>query len=242
MERNTLLVLGAITVAVVAAGAFATFGTVGAQEQGPAGNQTIAVDGSGTVDATPDRALVRTSVAVEGESPADVRDKLASGAADLEAALDELGVEYETTNYNVRQTHDHEERDVARYRGVHAYEVTVDDLDMTGEVIDAAANTNAEIGGISLTLSDETRKEIREQAIEAAMDDARSQAETLAESSGLEIAGATSIDASAGDVRPVPVRYEDADGGDGAAAPPTTIQTGDVTVRYSVSVVYEATQ
>jgi uncharacterized protein YggE len=242
MERNTVIVLGAIAFAVVTAGALAALGTVGAQEQSPVGNQTIAVDGSGTVDAAPDRALVRVSVVADGESPSAVRDDLATQAADLEAALDDLGVEYETTNYNVRQTHDSKERDVADYRGVHAYEVTVDDINVTGSVIDAAAETNAEIGGISLTLSDETRDDLRDEAIQAAMEDARSQADTLAESSGVEITSAVSIDASAGDVRPVPVRYEDSASGDAAASPPTTINAGDVTVRYSVSVVYEAAE
>jgi uncharacterized protein YggE len=115
--------------------------------------------------------------------------------------------------------------------------VTLDDPGQAGDVIGAATGAGAEVTDVELTLSEEKRTELREDAIRAAMTDARSQADTIAAAGDLQVTNVATVDASQG--RYVPVRYEAAAGG-GAAAE-TVVSEGEVSVTYRVQVTYNAT-
>ena len=237
MPRDSLIVTGVAAVLVLAtAGAVATgLGTAGAQSTAQPADHTISVAATGSADASPDRAVVRVAATAEGNSSAAVRDTLAADAEALRTALDELGVDYETIEYRINSVDERhrpprEETPSADYRGVHVYRVTLDDPGQAGDVIGAATGAGAEVTDVELTLSEEKRTELREDAIRAAMTDARSQADTIA-------AAGDTVDASQG--RYVPVRYEAAAGG-GAAAE-TVVSEGEVSVTYRVQVTYNAT-
>ena len=246
MQRNYLaaMVAALVTLSLLTAGAFVAFGSAGAQEVGdgtesPA-DQTIHVSATGSAENAPDEALVRVAVTAEAADIGPVRDELANGSEGLTSALDELGVSYETTEYDISQQRlPPEEREGPTYRGAHVYEVQLDKLDRIGAVVDAAAGTGAEVGSIQLTLSDEQREQLRDDAIEDAMADARQQADTIAGTSDLTVTGVSSVDASQQQFSPVSddsarsLETESASG-----APPTDIETGDVSVTYSVSVTY----
>jgi uncharacterized protein YggE len=122
---------------------------------------------------------------------------------------------------------------------VHEFVVTLEDPQRAGEVIDAAANASAEIEVVRFTLSEDRRTELRERAIEDAMDDARSQAEAIAENGNLEVTNVASVDASQQRYRPV--EYEAA-APQAADASGTEVETGDVSVSYQVRVTYNATR
>lgn len=244
MRRKNLTIAGLALLLVLATGAvvLAGLGTAGAQSTDAPADRTISVSATGQAEATPDQAVLRVAVTAEGEDPAAVSDELSAGGADLRSALDELGVEYETTGYRIDEQRDRRERsDEERppYRGVHAFEVTVDDPDDVGAVIDAAANASAVVGNVEFTLSDDARTDLRNTAIENAMNDARSQADAVAAAGNLEVTGVAAVDAS--QRRYSPVDYDMGEGGDGASGVPTTIESGDVSVSYSVSVTYNAT-
>lgn len=239
MQRNYLaaLIAGLAVLAVVAGGAMAAFGTVGADStQAPSDDQSISVSANGEADAAPDQGVVRVAVTSEGDDPSVVRDQLASGADDLRSALDELGVEYETSDYSIREPH-RERGDQATYQGYHAFVVTVDDPESVGEVVDGAANAGARIGNVQLTLSDEKRNELRDKAIQAAMGDARHQAETIAAASNLDVTGVHDVDASQQRFRPVSYDTAAEDGAGGS----TQIDMGSVSVTYNVQVTFNAT-
>jgi uncharacterized protein YggE len=240
MQRNYLaaLIAGLAVLAVVGAGAMAAFGTVGADStQAQSDERAISVTANGEADAAPDQGVVRIAVTAEGDDPSVVRDELASGADDLRSALEELGVEYETTEYSIQEPH-RERGEQAAYQGYHAFGVTVDDPERVGDVVDAAADAGAKIGDVQLTLSDEKRAELRDKAIEAAMGDARHQAETIAASSNLDISGVHNVDASQQHFRAV--SYEMAATEDGAGRS-TQIDMGSVSVTYNVQVTFNAT-
>ncbi|MEF8900566.1 MAG: SIMPL domain-containing protein [Halovenus sp.] len=246
MERNHLAVLlaGLAVLAFVGVGALTVAGSNDVQPmEEPSDDRVIHVSGVGTVDTAPDQAVLDVAITAEGDETGPVRDELSTGSAELTEALDELGVEYETSEYNIRQDrHPRDDDEKTVYRGAHAFEITVDNPDRVGEVIDSAVDAGAEIGSVRLTLSDEARAELRNDAIEAAMDDASQQAETIAATSGLEVTDVSTVDASQRSFRPVAY-----DGGravaesDASGAPPTRIETGEVTVTYRVSVAYNAT-
>ena len=241
MQRNHLaaLLVGLTVLAIALVGAMALAGAVGADSpEQTSENQKIAVDGSGAAEAVPDKATVNVAVTATGDEPEDIRDELATDAAALEEALDEEDVEYETAHYQIREPfRDEREYD---YEGAHAFDVTVEDPDDVGSIIDLATGVGAEVGNIQMTLSAETREELRDEAIENAMDDARSQADTIAATSDLTVTDVIKVDAS--QQRFSPVAYEMADVTDDAVdAPPTQIETDDVSVTYSVDVVFDVT-
>lgn len=244
MQRNHIaaFVAGLVLASLVVAGVTAGLGTVGAQETVPekqSADRTITVSATGSADAAPDQAIVRVAVTADGENPDEIGDELAADAEELRDALEELGVDYETTEYSIRESRRHHEKeDPPAFRGEHAFEITLDDPDETGAVVDAATGAGAEIGTVQLTLSEETRDDLRDEAIEDAMDDARHQADTVAASGDLAVTGAATVDATQRHFRPVEFdgAVESAD-----AAPPTEISGGDVSVAYSVQVTYNAT-
>lgn len=243
MQQKTIAVLIASVaiVGVAVLGVTAGLGTVGAESPADAQyNRTVTVDATGEAEAQPDQTVVRIGVTAEGDDPQEIRDQLASDSDELRDALDALDVEYETNSYNIRETprHAREEFD-SDYVGQHTFEVTGDDPDLSGEIIDAAAGVGAEVDDVELTLSEETRDELRDEAIEDAMSDARHQANTVAESSDLHVTGAVTIDATQSGYHTVDVGYSAAPEESGAAR--TSIDSGDVSVSYDVRVTYNAT-
>lgn len=240
MQRNYLaaLIVGLIALAVVLAGAMAVSGAVGADSpDDPSETQSISVDALGEATAEPDKAIVTVAITDRGDDPEAIRDELATGSEELKDALADENVDIETEHYRIREPFRDEEHE---YEGVHAYRITVDDPDRAGDIVDIAAGTGAEIGNIDMTLSEETRDELRDEAIEDAMDDARHQADTIAASGDLTVTDILTVDASERSYRPVAYEVMDADVA-AEPAPPTEIETGDVSITYSVDVTFEAT-
>jgi uncharacterized protein YggE len=245
MQRERLAVL-IITVSLVAMAlvGVAVVSPIGANAPADSADRTITVSAVGEADTAPDRAIVRVAATARGDDPAVVRDELAADADALREALEAAGIseeDYETSNYRIDEQHRPPERqhEAPAYRGVHTFEVTLEDPDRTGAVIDAAADSNAEINDIEFTLSETRRDELRTEAIENAMSDARMQADTIADSGELHVTGVQRVDATQRHFRPVTYEARAGDGADGAVE--TAINTGDVSVQYQVSVTYNAT-
>ena len=246
MKRDKLPIL-VVVVALLAAvltGA-ALVAPSDAQDPDTNANRTISVDATGEADAAPDQAVVRVAATAEGDDPQAVRDDLAANSDALREELSNASVEpdqYETDEYRIRERRRpprEEDGDAPDYRGVHGFVVTLEDPQRAGEVIDAAANSSAEIEVVRFTLSEDRRTELRERAIEDAMDDARSQAEAVVENGDLEVTSVASVDASQQRYRPV--EYEAA-APQAADASGTEVETGDVSVSYQVRVTYNATR
>ena len=243
LNRSTLLV-AAVAVLLLAAVGAATAVTPEAQPDQPA--KQIDVAGSAEVSAQPDEAVLRLGVVATAEDVQTARDQVAENLTAVRTALTELNVsedQIETGYYDVGEVHQRPETEkTTEYRAIHTLEVTLDDTERVGDVIDTAIDSGANrVDGVSFTLSEERRHELRQDALEKAMDRARTDADTLANSSGLHVIGASSISAS--DVSVSPYRVEEtmmaADAAGGSAS--TTIESGPVDVSASVQVVYNAT-
>ena len=245
MERKRLAVLfvGLAVLAVAAVGVTAGLGTddpaAASTQPAQLSERTIAVDATGEAAAAPDAAVVRLSVTAEGDNQSAVRDDLAADTSALRTALDDLGVDYETARYSVERTPRYEERNLPPYRGIHAFTVRLDDPDRAGTVADAAVDAGASVRSIELTLSDTARQSLRDDAIESALADARSQAGTIANTTDLAVVGVLTVDATQQDFSPV--RYDAAASfAQEAGGSATEIEAGDVTVTYDVRVTYAA--
>lgn len=246
MERKYLAVLiAALTLLSLALVGAMAFGTVGAQSSDdPTTEQstdsTIDVSATGEASAPPDEGVVQVAVVVEGNDTDAVSNELAADADELRDALDELDVDYETTSYGVTAPHFAREEPDHEYEGHHSFEVTTEDPDVVGDVVDAAAGVGAQINDVELTLSEEMRDELQEEAIEDAIAEADTQAETIADASSLTISHASDIDASQRSFSPVAydAELEMAEVDDDVA---TEIESDDVSISYSIDVTYNAT-
>lgn len=238
-DGRTVLATALLGLLVVTAGCVG--GVPGARAtEGPATDSpSITVSASGQVEVEPDQAVVVVAVVATDPDPNAVREQLASDADRLRTALDEAGVaddQVRTVEYRIREDHRKDEAGAA-YRGVHAFEVTLDDVDAVGSVVDAAVGNGASrVQGVRFTLSEAAREKAREQALQRAMDTARSRADVLADSGGLSVVGVRSV--TTADVGFVAHRAEAlAAAGDAGG---TTIDSGPVTVTATVRVTFDA--
>jgi uncharacterized protein YggE len=240
MQRNytTAAVVGLTVLAVALFGAMAVSGAVGADSvQESSADERISVSATGSAETQPDLAKLQVVIKSEGEDPATIREELADSSSELEEALNEADVDYKTVDYEIREPY-RNEPDSPNYVGRHAFEMTVNNPDNVGDIVDVATSAGAEIQRLDMTLSDEKRQELRDKAIENAMNDARHQAETIATAGDLVVNDVITVDASQRGYRPLTFNSTpEAGGSDGAA---TSIQTGQVSVSYSVSVTYDA--
>ena len=206
--------------------------------------RSIEVTADGEATSAPDRATLRVAVTATGDDAAAVRDDLATGEENLYAALTDWGLSEDairTERYDVRESYEtRDDPNRTRYEGIHQYAIELDDVDAVGEVIDVAIDAGAdEVQRIQFGLSDERESELREEALTAAMANADDDAAVLANASDLEVVGVYEVSTAQSGATPfVTERYAAAEGGDAGAS--TSVQTGDVTVRVTVNVVYEA--
>ena len=201
---------------------------------------TVTVGASATVEAAPDLAVVRVAVEATAESAEAARAAVAEDADRMRAALRDAGVpdaDVSTEAFNVYPEYDYsgESRELVGYHAVHAYRIEAAP-DRAGEVIDVAVGNGAtSVAGVSFTLSEATRDELRGEALSAAVENARTDAETVASAAGTSLGDVRSISTSGdGGVGPVPV-YETRNDAGGS----TVVEPGTVRVSASVSVVYE---
>ena len=254
MARTTTALIGALVVAVALAGAGVVVADLGADDapktvsnsqatDGPA--RTVQVSASGATEAQPDKALVRVSVEATADDPTTARNRLAENVSGMKDGLADTGIgedRIRTTDFDLRKDREPhppegEEAPETTYRARHQFVIEVDSVDRVGDVVDTAIDNGAtNVDDVRFTLSEETRRELRTKALETAMSNARQQADTIASSAGLTIAGVSS--ASTTDVH-VPTRSVTmeaaADGGG------TSLSSGPVTVTATVSVTYNAT-
>ncbi|MFW5917125.1 MAG: SIMPL domain-containing protein [Halorubrum sp.] len=248
MSRKLGIAVG-VALLVLLAGCSGLAGSTGGAAVGDETelDRSIEVNADGEATDEPDRATVRVAVTATGSNPETVRDELATGDDELRAALTDWGLDEDdirTDRYDVRETREtREDPERDEYEGVHQYEIAIHDVDAVGEVIDVSVDAGAdEVQQIQFGLSEERESEVRETAIENAMENADADAAVLAESSNLTVTGVYTV--STGNTGISPYRVSDAemmaeDSADGAS---TGVETGDVSVRVSVNVVYEAQQ
>ncbi|MGH7482568.1 MAG: SIMPL domain-containing protein [Longimicrobiales bacterium] len=240
--------------AAVAGGAVALMlgmpvGAAGQMEmRHPPVGPTISVTGTGSVQVPPDQATVL--LAVETVAPTAQR-AAAENAEKMTRIIDAvraLGIAEEdirTTSYDLSPIYRQEPRPmpeqepsepaIVGYRASNMVEVTLEDIEMPGPVIDAAIDAGANrVAGLTFGIEDPV--EARQEALELAVRSARAEAEAVAAAAGVGLGEPITITVGPDFVIPYPsyARMERAD-----MAVATPVQPGDLTVSASVTIVYE---
>lgn len=254
--RNIYSVLMVMLALVVIAGTASAYfvqsssaGTVSNASGDEIQLNTINVGGTGTISMTPDKAIVHLGVQTQSTDAVTAQQENAKKMEKIIKALKDLGIsedDMETSGYNMYPTRNYEKPEpaITGYTVSNQLKVTVKDIDDVGDVIDAAVDAGVnEVQGVSFTLSDKTRQDAREQALENAVKAARADADTLASSLDVTIVGPLEVTTSGGSIAtPYPKSYGVTDEMAYAEeAARTPIQPGDVSVTAYVQVIYQFT-
>lgn len=199
----------------------------------PAANATITVGANGVVTAPPDVAMVTLAVEASSNSAESARAAVAENVSRLRTALSRANVTADrirTTAFTIRSVRD--ENGTVTYYAVHQLELRLPVAD-AGRIVDTAVGAGAtRVDGVTFTLVESTRRDLRATAIEHALANARTDADVVANATALSVRSVTSVQTADADVGPVLSER--------ATAPGTIFTPGPVTVTASVTVTYAA--
>ncbi|HKD76939.1 MAG TPA: SIMPL domain-containing protein [Ktedonobacterales bacterium] len=216
----------------------------------PHAPRTIAVTGYGKINIAPDEAHIQAGVQASATTARDVSAIANQAMNDILAALKERGVaeqSIQTSWFAIRPEYEH--RDGTQHRIGHAatntVAVTITALDTLGAILDAIIEAGGDhilINNISFAANASAMAQAEDRAQQAALADARRQAELIAQALGITLGAVLTVDArevnAGGSSRPLRMPMMMAAGGRS-----TPIETGDLDVATNVEIVYEiATQ
>lgn len=234
--RNRLGIAIVVLFVVLAFAGAVTLSTVGTDAQETSeteSNVMITVGATGTTNAAPDLAVIDIAVVSSADSADGARDQVADNVSEMRETLSEANIsddQIRTTHFFIQTERD--DNGTITYRAVHGFELRVP-VDNAGSVVDTAVAGGAtHVDGVRFTLSEETSSELRSEALESALDNARADADVIASATGVEVQTVKSVQTGDGGIGPV--FAEDASG-DG-----TVFDPGPVTVTAHVTVTYEA--
>lgn len=209
--------------------------------------RTITVNGDGEVLATPDIATINVGVQTQN---ADVKIAQQENARIMDGMINAImraGIpreDIQSVGYNIYPVYDSSPmpfgQKVQYYQVTNSVQVTVRNVTQTGEIIDAAvANGANQVNSISFSLSPRQENALRSEVLTMAVDNAKTDADTLARATGVTITGVQTV--TVGSVY-IPVYY-DTSRSAGAAeskamAVPTPVQPGQIKVTAQVTIAY----
>ncbi|MBD2869253.1 SIMPL domain-containing protein [Paenibacillus arenilitoris] len=200
---------------------------------------SIEVVGDGTVDAAPDRAVVVLGAITEGTSLQEVQNENAEAVTAIIDALLALGIPREniqTKDFRIETQYDYVDgRQVFRgYQVTHMLQVTIEDVDDTGRVIDTAVSSGAN-SVTSIQFTTAQPEAYVNQALSLAVRDAHQKALTIAGTLGVALAAVPSGVQQISRVQEPPVPFQSAMLMKSAATP---IEPGQLTYRAAVRAWY----
>ncbi len=203
---------------------------------------TITVGASGSASAPPDLAVIDVAVEASASSADAARAAVADNVTEMRAALAAANVSDEqirTTYFVIYPERDTERADsdteTITYRAVHGFAIRVP-VDDAGSVVDAAiAGGATRINWVRFTLSEETSRELRNEALAGALDNARADADVIADETGVEIDAVTAVETADGGFIPVFEAAEHDSEGETIFDPGPVTVTAYVTVTYTAS-------
>jgi hypothetical protein len=232
-------------VCVIAAGILLSACSESQSEPTPTGTpppRSITVSGSGKVFMTPDIATISIGIHTEDESATRAVDNNNAQVLEVTQVLITMGLEEEdiqTSSFNISAQLRGGDRGVQEetyYIVDNTVFVTVRDLEQLGEIMGAVVEAGANsIFGIQFDVDDKT--EALSRARRAAVKDAQSKAEELAQAAGVTLGEVQVINEFGGD--PVPVFEGEGNGAIDASSEQEPVSIGQLSLTVDVSVVYD---
>lgn len=209
---------------------------------------SLQVNGQSTVKVTPDLITLSYNIETKGNSSKEAEDLNSDIVNDLIYRVVQLGFEKEelkTENFNIYPEYDWQSgsQKLIGYKAVHSLkiELTIDETNKAGDLIDAGTNAGAGISYINFELSPKLEQEYKSKSIKLAAQDAKIKAEAIAEGFDKKVGKLVSVSLS--EFNYYPWRMYDAleSGGSVAIAKEavSNIQPSEKEVTAYVSAVYK---
>lgn len=209
-------------------------------------NQVITVSGTGEVYATPDVGLIDISVRTEGKDVSTISNENNKKMNDIIAFVKSQSVEdkdIKTTGYNINPIYVYDykssKRSLSGYEIMQTINVKIRDLSKVGAIISGATDNGAnDVSSLSFIVDND--EQLKEDAKNLAIKDARAKAANLEKALGIKMVKI--INFSENSYNPVPLMYAESSykmldsTGSGGVAP--TIQTGQNKITSTVTITY----
>jgi uncharacterized protein YggE len=218
-----------------------------AQEARPADSRSVSVVGEGTVQARPDTATIRLGVQVTAPSPAEALGQTRQAADTLLEQLRGQGVQekdVQTTNLNVypitapNREGGGDPAQITGYRGTATVVVNNQDLGKASQLLNVAVQQAGVTSVQGVTFGIRDPSQLQRDALNAAIAQARQEAEAAAGAAGLRLAGIRAVqEVASGQPGPVPQGLGGGagNGGGGGIAPGELTVTARVQVTFDVA-------
>jgi uncharacterized protein len=220
-----LLAVGALAAVLLAGGAQAA--------TAPTTTKTVTVTGTGTVDAVPDQASFSFTVQTKATTAAAALGHNAALTRSVISAVEDAGVaeaDIQTSEVSLDPITSNDGTSIVAFTASDTISVTNLSIAKAGAVVDAAVGAGAtNVYGPSLSLS--SQDAIYAQALKAAVVQAKTKAQALADAAGLTLGGVVTMAEGGGVAVPLPFAQ-------GAAKDVTPIEPGTQAVQATVTVTY----
>lgn len=223
----------------LAGACLACFAVAAMAEEAP---RTVSVQGEAEVRVVPDRAIVRLGAEARAPGLENARKRVDDTAGRLLALTDKLDIDRDavsTTGLQVRPEYDWRpergEQQLKGYFVARQFEIRLDDLDKLGDLIDGSIKLGVN-QATPPELSSSRRAELRREALALAAEDARRNAEALAEALDAAVGRPVRVSASeSGQPRPMPMMARSME----ASAAADSFTPGEVGVVVRVNAEFE---
>lgn len=205
------------------------------------GGSVVTVSGRGTVEAEADRASIFLAVETEGSSAREAAGQNADLMTAVTGAVRSAGEGAEgfrvsTSGFALSPRYGDQvgrEPRIVGYVARNTLEVTVDEVDRVGALIDAGLMAGANrVSGLDFQIRDP--EPLRTEALREAIRLARAQAETMADALGMTLG--PPLDVQGGADFPYPQPFARPEALEMRAQAPTPIESGPLTVSANVTI------
>ena len=198
----------------------------------------IVVTGEGSVSVRPNYAQIRSGVTTRAKTVKEGVDANSKLMVAIVGALKDAGVaekDIQTSRFSIQPVYAPQEPrtepKLLGYSVSNQVDVTIRAMDRVGDVLDKVVGAGAtDVGNVSFLVSDASKS--LDEAGDAAIADARRQAEVYAKAAGVQLGRVEWITEEAGGAPPVPMMAR-------AQAASVPIATGEDTLRVHVTVGFD---
>ncbi len=196
VQITLIIVLGIIALFFIATSLIKSFSEIQSRD-------TIQVNGQSTIDVVPDLITIYYNIETQSKTSKEAEDANSAIVNDLIYRIVQLGYDekdLKTENFNIYPEYDWTSgtQNLIGYKATHSLkiELSTDELNQIGDLIDAGANSGAGINYINFELSDELQQKYKSEAIKLAAQDAKIKAEAIAEGFDKKIGKLVSVSLS----------------------------------------------
>ncbi len=207
----------------------------------------FSVSGTGEVKGIPSKASISVGITETAKTADEAKNQANKVINDITNQLKTLGVaekDIKTSNFS-----SYPEREMmpvnsggntnSGYTVTENLDITFDSVDKANKGLDIATAAGANnIGGVQFTLDEKKKEELEQQARIAAINDAKTKAQKLANAAGIRLGRVLNISESQGGF-PLPMAAKAMDAQGTTNATPTQLNPGENTVSITVTLSYE---